>query len=126
LAIAIEERTYLTTVFPVSVNRRFQASLADALAQILFDLGMPQQVVHSESAAVEYKPLMRLSDRGMVSVLSDVEFFLGIELAYHTDLRTVQLNLNAIPHPNRDPCVPSDAVRQLFQKPASKRALAVH
>jgi hypothetical protein len=47
-------------------------------------------------------------------VLDDVQFFCDMELDYHTDLRIVQRNLNDVPHPNRHPCVPLEAVHELF------------
>ena len=46
--------------------------------------------------------------------LATVEFFCGIELEYHTDLRTVQLNLNEFPHADIEHHVPRLAVKHLF------------
>jgi hypothetical protein len=73
------------------------------------------RVVRDESAAVEFEPLTRLTNRGMIGTLNDLEFHCGIELEYHEDLRRVQRNLNDMPHVNREPCVPVDAVTQLFE-----------
>ena len=56
-----------------------------------------------------------MTNRSMAGSLNDLEFHCGIELEYHDDLRRVQRNLNDIPHVNREPCVPVDAVSQLFE-----------
>ena len=72
-------------------------------------------VVRDESAAVELEALTRLTNRSMIGTLNDLEFHCGIELEYHQDLRRVQRNLNDMPHVNREPCVPVDAVTQLFE-----------
>jgi hypothetical protein len=57
----------------------------------------------------------------MSGTLNDLEFHYGIELQYHDDLRKAQLNLNEMPHANRDPCIPIDAISQLFQAAPAKR-----
>jgi hypothetical protein len=62
-------------------------------------------------------PLARLADRTLTQSLDDVEYICGIELLYHDDLRRVQRNLNEFPHPDRDPCVPLEAVAQMFAAP---------
>jgi hypothetical protein len=87
---------------------------------------LPEEIVRSESAAVEFEPLARLTNRSMTGTLNDLEFHCGIELSYHDDLRRVQLNLNEIPHVNRDPCVPVDAVRRLFDTAPVERPFAAH
>jgi hypothetical protein len=55
-----------------------------------------------------------------------LEFHCGIELEYHQDLRKVQRNLNDMPHVNRDPCVPLDAVTQLFEGGNRRGSCAAH
>lgn len=114
LVIALNEGTYLTIVFPLAPRGEFRANFASAVANALEDLRLPEDIVRSESAAVEFEPLARLTNRSMTGTLNDLEFFCGIELSYHDDLRKVQLNLNEIPHANRDPCIPREAVYRLF------------
>ena len=126
LVIALNERTYLTVVFPLAPRREFRANFTSAVGDVLEDLRLPEEIVRSESAAVEFEPLARLTNRSMTGTLNDLEFHCGIELAYHDDLRKVQLNLNEIPHANRDPCVPIDAVSRLFEAAPVKRAFATH
>ena len=72
------------------------------------------------------RSLARLTNRSMTGTLNDLEYFCGIELCYHSDLRRVQLNLNEIPHAKRDPCVPADAIRRLFGSVPVERHLTVH
>lgn len=126
LVIALNERTYLTVVFPLAPRREFRANFASAVADVLKDLRVPEEIVRSESAAVEFEPLTRLTNRSMTGTLNDLEFHCGIELSYHDDLRKVQLNLNEIPHANRDPSVPIDAIGRLFEAVPVKRTFATH
>ncbi len=118
LVIALNERTYLTLVFPLAPRSEFRSHFANALAQILDDLGVSKAIARVESAAIEVEPLVRLTNRSMAGTLNDLEFHCGIEFEYHDDLRRVQRNLNEIPHVNREPCVPVDAVSQLFEAAA--------
>ena len=126
LVIALNERTYLTVVFALAPRREFRANFAGAVGDVLKDLRLPQEIVRSESAAIEFEPLARLTNRSMTGTLNDLEFHCGIELSYHDELRRVQLNLNEIPHVNRDPCVPVDAVRRLLEAVPVERPLAIH
>jgi hypothetical protein len=126
LVIALDERTYLTVVFPLARRSEFRSSLANAVANALADLGVAKTVARSESAAIEFEPLARLTNRSMAGSLNDLEFHCGIELEYHDDLRRVQRNLNDIPHVNREPCVPVDAVTQLFEHAFEGRPATAH
>lgn len=114
LVLALDERTYLTLVFPLVPRRQFRANFADALIAGLSDLGVPENIARIEAAALDFEPFARLTNRSLAGSLNDLEFHCGIELEYHDDLRRVQRNLNEIPHVNRDPCAPIDAVVRLF------------
>jgi hypothetical protein len=114
LVIALNERTYLTVVFPLAPKGHFRSHFAGALRHVLEDLRLPREVVRLETAAIAVEPLVRLADRSLKGTLDDLVFFCEIELAYHDDLRTVQLNLNEIPHATRNPCVPIQAVHRLL------------
>ena len=118
LVLAINERTYLTVVFPFVPRERFSSEMAVAVGHALRDLGIAEPIVAGETAAVEFMPPARLEGSELVEVLEDVQFECEIELTYHTELRVVQRNLNDFPHPNRNPCVPLQAVRQLFRNVA--------
>ena len=126
LVIALNERTYLTVVFPLAPRLQFRLHLASALANVLEDVGVSGAIARAESAAVEFEPLARLTNRSMTGTLNDLEFHCGIELEYHDDLRTVQRNLNEIPHVNRDPCIPIDAVNRLFEAAPVSRSFTAH
>jgi hypothetical protein len=94
------------------------------LRSILGGLGVPERSIVLELAAVEAAPFARNTDQGLVVSLSDLQFYCEIELAYHDDLHTVQMNLSDIPHPNRAPYhVPAAAIRSLFSEAASARPL---
>lgn len=124
--IGLDERTYLTVVFPLAPRAQFRSSFADALANALADLGVPESIVRSELAAIEFEPLTQLTNRSMAGSLNDLEFHCGIEFEYHDDLRRVQRNLNDIPHVNREPCVPVDAVSQLFEHAFERPSAGAH
>ena len=115
LVIALNERTYLTLVFPLAPRTQFRTSFSKALDMALRDLGVPEPNVFLETSALEFEPLTRLTNRSLAGTLNDLEFHCAIELDYHADLRRVQLNLNEIPHARREPCVPINAVWQLFR-----------
>lgn len=115
LVVAVNERTYLTAVFPWAGRESFSNDLARAAAIALRDLGIAEPIVRAETGAIEFMPPARLGAGELADVLDDVQFFCELELDYHADLRIVQRNLNDVPHPNRNPCVPLEAVRELFQ-----------
>ena len=112
--LVLEQRTYLTLLFPFAPLAQFRLHLSGALANALVDLGIPLAIARAECAAIEFEPLARLEDACLRERLDDVEFTCGIEFSYHTDVRIIQRNLNDIPHPGRDPCTPVDGVRRLF------------
>jgi len=114
LILAVNDRTYLTAVFPFVDRQRFWSDLSAAVRTALRDLGIPEAIIRTETAAIEFMPATRLGTEELADILDDVQFFCELELDYHTDLRIVQRNLNDVPHPNRDPCVPVEAVRELF------------
>lgn len=114
LVVAVNDRTALTAVFPFAGRERFMGDLCAAVGNALRDLGIAEAIVRAETAALEFMPLARLGAEELADVLDDVQYMCEIELCYHTDLRVVQRNLNDFPHPNRDPCVPLQAVHELF------------
>ena len=114
LVIGLNERTYLTVVFPLAPRARFKSAFSTAVAAVLADLQLPDAVVHAESAVLELEPICRLNSQALVDALSNAQFICGIELMYQTDLRRVQLNLNEFPHPTLEEHVPRLAVRELF------------
>lgn len=113
--LVLEQRTCLTLLFPLIPVAQFRPRLSGALANALVDLGVPTAIARTECAAIEFEPFARLEDCSLRERLDDVEYMCGIEFSYHTDLRIVQRNLNDMPHPNRDPCTPVEAVRLLFE-----------
>lgn len=121
--LVLEERTCLTLLFPLLPVAQFRPHLSGALASALVDLGVPPAIARTECAAIEFEPLARLEDSFLRERLDDVEYTCGIEFSYHTDLRIVQRNLNDIPHPDRDPCTPVEAIRLLFERAPMNRAL---
>lgn len=114
LVIALNERTYLTLVFPIAPRVRFRATFATSLGWALEDLGVSTPAAEQEAAVIDFLPMARLTNRSMTGSLNDLEFFCCIELEYTTDLRRVQRNLNNVPHVHREPYVPREAVARVF------------
>jgi hypothetical protein len=123
LVIALDTRTYLTLVFAYAPGAQFHSNFATALANGLHDVGVPPAIVRIESTAVEFAPLVPLRNRQLTDALNHVWSFCDIEFCYHQDLRTIQRNLNDLPHPNRDPCVPLEAIRRLFRESTATSCL---
>jgi hypothetical protein len=115
LVLALNERTYLTLVFPLAPRARFRSQFATALTGALQDLGVPAAFIEQEVALLDFLPLARLTHRSMSGSLNDLEFLGRCELDYVRDLRRVQLNLNEVPHVKRDPCTAIQAVAELFR-----------
>ena len=114
LVLALNERTYLTLVFPAAPRAGFRERFAAALTAALVDLGVAPGIAEQEAMVLDFLPLARLTNRSLTGSLNDLEFLSFCELDYLSDLRKVQLNLNEVPHVKRDPSCPIDAVRQLF------------
>jgi hypothetical protein len=112
--LALNERTYLTLVFEAAPHRRFRERFAAALTAVLEDLGVPEGVAEHEAMVLDFLPLARLTSRTLAGSLNQLEFLTFCELDYISDLRTVQLNLNDVPHVKREPPCPIDAVAQVF------------
>jgi hypothetical protein len=116
LVLALDTRTCLTLLFPFAPEAQFRSNFASALTNALHDARIAPAIVRTESIAVEFAPLVPLRNRGLTDSLNHVLSFCDIEFCYHQDLRTIQRNLNDLPHPNRDPCVPIEAIRRLFRE----------
>lgn len=101
LVLALNERTYLTLVFPAAPRVGFRQRFAGALRAALTDLGVAPSTAEHEAMVLDFLPLARLTDRSMSGSLNDLEFLSFCELDYLSDLRHVQLNLNEVPHVKR-------------------------
>lgn len=127
LVLALNERTYLTLVFPLAPRTRFRAQFSRALGWALQDLDVPAAFIDQELALLDFLPLARLTHRSLAGSLNDLEFLGRCELDYVDDLRRVQLNLNEVPHVKRDPSTPIQAVAELFRgDPVPPRPQRVH
>jgi hypothetical protein len=120
LVIALNHRMYLTLVFRLQPIEGFRARFSHALECALESLGISQQSIVLEVAALDTAPMVRNSNRDVTRGLHYVRDFCEIELSYHDDLHTIMMNLNEVPHPNRGPDhVPGIAVRSLFTEVGS-------
>lgn len=122
LVLALNERTYLTLVFPLAPRAKFRAQFATALRWALHDLGVPHSSTDHEAMVLDFLPLARLTNRSMTGSLNDLEFLGRCELDYTDDLRRVQLNLNEVPHVKREPSCAIEAVGQVFTPDDARRS----
>lgn len=115
LVIAMSESTYLTLVLPLKDASEFENTFPQMLGWALQDLGVADADVRAECSAIAPIRFEWLRDRPMREALNHAAFICGIELAYSSDLRRVQRNLNELPHSTLRPyCVPALAVRATF------------
>lgn len=121
--LAIDVGTYLTVAFPLGEPSGFHDAFGAAVGAALEDLGVAAGQIQVEVEAVKTLALRRLVDPSLRKPLETVDFMCGVELAYHTDLRVVQLRLNAFPHAPPPDYVSVTAVRRLFglSEPAASR-----
>jgi hypothetical protein len=113
LVIAIHAYTYLTVVCPLTGPEETCAALRVAVADILQDLHVPAARIDIEIAAVDSVQFEWLRDPSLRSGLRDVTWFCGLERLTHSCLKTVQRNLNELPHAalgGNTPCVAALAV----------------
>lgn len=114
LVLALNERTYLTLVFPLAPRAQFRAQFASALRWALHDFGVPSPAMEQESMVLDFLPMARLTNRSLTGSLNDLEFLGRCELDYTSDLRRVQRNLNEVPHVKQEPSCAIEAVGQVF------------
>lgn len=115
LVLALEQRTYLTLVFPLAPHSQFRTNFASALEWALCDLGVAGGTARHEAAIIDFLPLTRLTARSMSGSLNELEFLAHCELDYTEDLRRVQRNLNDVPHVKRQPCTAVESVAEVFR-----------
>src|SRR5689334_1377557 len=84
--LALNERTYLTLVFPAAPRAGFRGRFAAALRAALVDLGASEAAAEQEAMVLDFLPLVRLTSRSMIGSLNDLEFLAFCELDYISDL----------------------------------------
>jgi hypothetical protein len=127
IIVALEESTYLTVVCPFVPLPGFLPAFAASVATALQGLGIPGGVVDSEAAAiVSATTFARNDNRSLLGSVNDVAFHTDVQLedARLGDILALdraQRELNEMPHVQREPAFPSQAVRLLFRS-----TVAVH
>ncbi len=114
LVVALNERTYLTVLFPLRPLHAFRRNFTTALAAALADHAVPKKLIEVECAQVEVAPLSRVRDETLKGAVQTAGYIAGVETYYQTALRDVQWNVNQFPYATVDPPVPSEGVRMLF------------
>jgi hypothetical protein len=119
LVLAVDQRTQLAVLFPLTPLEQFRQRFSDALRAMLEELGVTADAVAAEADAIASEPFVPLDDAALRGTLRTLQYICEIELTYHSDLRVVQSNLNDFPHPP-PPFVSKLAVAQLFGLPGAE------
>jgi hypothetical protein len=124
LAVALEETTYLTVLCPALELPGFLLAFAAALETALEDIGVSTSMAQAEShALVRNARFAKNDNRSLVGSVSDVGFHASVRLAESRitlpTIRRVQRELNGMPHVNREPAFPDQAIQLLFAHGAS-------
>jgi hypothetical protein len=114
LVLAISERGFLTVVIPLGSADDLVPAFTSAVGAALQDIGAPGVAIARELAGIRSVSLHYLHDAELRDSLNELKNFCGIELAYHTDLRRVQRNLNDLPRRLLRGELPSHYVARLF------------
>jgi Domain of unknown function (DUF6933) len=125
LAVALEETTYLTVVCPLLTLPDFLIAFASSTAVALQDLGVASRDAAPEAAAIVSGARFAKNDnRSLLGSVNDVAFHVLVRLEGERRLtadvlENVQRELNRMPHVNREPSFPDQAVRLLFREASS-------
>jgi hypothetical protein len=123
--IALNEATCLTLLLPGEPCTLVHEQLTEALHGALIHLGVNQWTAAMEANAVRALPFAPLRQPAVTQSLRFIEDICECELAYTGDIRRVQWNLNALPHP-RAAGGPAESVRLFFAGDAIAAAEHVH
>ena len=122
MLMAVNEATYMTVVVALGSEGDFLPDFRAAVAAALEDLGVPSARRAQELGALDSVHLSRLRDAGLRSVLDTLQTFCGIEFCCHSDPRTVQRNLNEVPHPSLFAGTAANAVKMMLGAEREDRA----
>lgn len=114
VVVAISDSTYMTIVLPLGSPLSFHADFRAAVGAALQDLRVPAARIAVELSALDMLFMSRLCDASLRSVLNDLRVYCGLEFLYHSDIRTVQRNLNDVPHSSLAGGTPAHAVNALL------------
>ncbi len=114
LVVALNERSYLTVVFPLEPIAAFRRTFTEALTLALFDHGIPAARIPGECAQVEAAPIVPLHDRTLRTAIGTAAFIAETEILCCDSLREVQWNVNQFPHECLEPLVPTQRVQLLY------------
>ena len=122
LTVGLEETTYLTVVCPLFTLPDFLVAFANSTAIALRDLGISSREADTEATAiVEGARFAKNDNRSLIGSLNDVAFHVLVRLEGERRLtaavlQNAQQGLNRMPHVNREPAFPDQAVRLLFSE----------
>jgi hypothetical protein len=120
LVVGLEENTYLTVLCPLLPQPEFIHTFGAAVEVALGALGLPAGVAQGEAQAIVKEAAFAKNDnRSLLGSVNDVAFHVSVALEDErritvATLRRIQLQLNQMPHVNREPPFPDQAVRFLL------------
>jgi hypothetical protein len=120
LVVGLEENTHLTVLCPLLPQPEFVRTFAVSVEVALRALSLPAHVAQAEAQAiVKYAHLAKNDNRSLLGSVNDVAFHASVALEdeHHltlAKLHRIQMELNHMPHVNREPPFPDQATRFLL------------
>ena len=114
IAVAINERTYLTLVVRLLPVASFRERFVDCLRAALHDLGVHEDAVDVECSALREAPFVRLRNPELSDALAFAEMEAGAHVEGGQDEVSVRDMLNTYPYGGCGASCPVEAVSKLF------------
>ena len=127
--LALNEKTYLTILFPFVGLPQFHQAFASAVELELVHLGVSASVVALETELLlQCSAFAKNTNRSLVGSLNDVArcFKSELDMAGSADsgtLLAIQHEFNMMPHVGQEEPFPAYAVAQLFARGSDSRAV---
>ena len=127
--LAVNEKTYLTIVFPLVGLPRFHEAFASAVGLELAHLGIPPSTIALETKALLGQSVFgKNTNRSLLGSLNDVGRCFSSDLdvacgAAQETLVEIQHEFNMMPHIGREEPFPAHAVAELLGQGGNSRAV---
>jgi hypothetical protein len=122
VVVGLEETTYLTVVFRLNMLPAIIGDLAASAGTALTDIGIERLAADREARSILSDPRFARNDnRSFLGSVNDVTFHVSAEIEDERRitadlLHRVQVRLNGMPHVQRRPSFPDQAVRLKLAK----------
>jgi hypothetical protein len=127
LVLFANQRSMLCVLSEPGPLEALAMNLRANVLHLLQAIGIPRDTIRAEDAALADLFLAKQTDRSLLGSMNDLtghaqwHIYDELEAGRKPDLRTVQAQLNDIPHVKRNPSFPRQAVGKLFGMNVSYR-----